>query len=317
MKYINQKWFSLVIAMGLVILMTVMAMVVLEFAVPFSKDIKWIENASNAYYQANSWFEEAMYFISQKPVWSESWKILPSTQTWYSFNIFATWTISPLLLKWNSDFDKDWNKISEWNPIQMEIWSGRINFSSNPKPIAYFRVPDLTWNWGLTLTWSNNIPPSKLNVITWTLTSSNNELLNSSWSEIKADKVCTSAGLKDTTCTSWTDFLLFDNNLYWENLYWTWYTFQNFYDNIGNCKTPGVSCILKIKTINDLRLNNSNNGNTIAPYLEWKINFWSNYVPTRYADINVSGKSYWFKKDLKFSVPQKTVLDTFDFTIFQ
>jgi len=40
MKYINQKGFSLVIAMGLVILMTVMAMVVLEFAVPFSKDIK-------------------------------------------------------------------------------------------------------------------------------------------------------------------------------------------------------------------------------------------------------------------------------------
>lgn len=304
MKYINQKGFSLVIAMGLVILMTVMAMVVLEFAVPFSKDIKWIENASNAYYQANSWFEEAIYFIYKNPVWSESWKTLPSTQTGYSFNISASWKISPIAWKWNSDFDKNWNKISEWNSIQMEIWSGRITNFNNVK--AFFRVPDLTWTSGVTLFWSNN-------VITWKLTSSDGELLNASWSELTADKVCSSTGVKDNTCTNWTTNLLkFDNNLLWVNLSWTWYYFENFYDS--NC-TSGISCILKISVINDLRLNSANG--TIVPYLEWKIYFWNNTVPTRYADINVSGKSYWFKKDLKFSVPQKTVLDTFDFAVFQ
>lgn len=299
MKFKKEKWFSLVIAMLLVIVMTTIAIVVLDFAIPFSRDINGIENASNSYYQANSWFEQAIYFISQNPIWSESWKVLPSTQTGYSFNIFASWSISPALWKWNSDFDSDWNKISEWNSIQMEIWYNKIADWANTK--AYFRVPNLNGDWWLSLAWNKDI-------VTWKLTSSGWNLLIASWSEIKANEVCSSSWT--TTHNACIDTLNFNGiNLWGEDLNWNWNTFQSFYGSY--CSS---SCILKISIINDLNLSSNN---AIVPYLEWKISFWTSPLPTRYADINVSWKSYWFKKDLKFSVPQKSILDTFDFAVFQ
>lgn len=302
MKNSNKNWISLILSMWLVIVMTLIAIVVLDFAIPFSKDIKWIENATNTYYQVNSWFEEAIYFVSQNSVWSESWKtILANKNVDYWFNISASWKISPLSWKWNSDFDSDWNKIFEWNSVQMEIWFWKISDWVNISK-AYFRVPNLNWNWWLTLSWWS------LPIINWKL-SSENKSLDATWSLLLADKICKSSwNISNTACT---DKLIFNDSLFWLDSNLSLLSFKDFYES--NCWASSW-CILKLSVINPLTLTPSN---TKIPYLEWKIDFWNNAIPTRYTDIEASGKSYWFKKEINFWVPQKTGLDTFDFTVFQ
>ena len=58
------------------------------------------------------------------------------------------------------------------------------------------------------------------------------------------------------------------------------------------------------------------NGNRI-PYLEYQIDFWTFTVPQRYTRIQASGKAYGFKKDLEVNIPQTTLNQAFDFTVFQ
>lgn len=301
MKILKKSWFALVLSMMLVLVIVLVAMVVLEIAIPFSRNIKWIENSSNAYYQANTWVEWALRFVSQNTVWTEStnpyvWKSLDS-----KYNITATWQLSPVPWKWDSDFDKDWSKISQWSPIQMQVWYWKITFSPN-EPKAYFRVPNFSlnsWLWVLELNWWN------LSIINWQL-SWVDETLNALPSNyIVANNICKST----VGCNSSTDAVNL-STLVWKDLAWVEYNFKDFYDtNCWNLK----SCILKLSVINKLELKTNN---TIIPYLEWKIDFWSS-VPTRVAEIDVSWKSYGFRKDISVWVPQKTLNDSFDFTIFQ
>jgi Tfp pilus assembly protein PilX len=60
MRQSNKNAFALIIAMGLVIFMVLIAFFILEYMVPFSRNTKGIENASRAYYQAESAIENAL-----------------------------------------------------------------------------------------------------------------------------------------------------------------------------------------------------------------------------------------------------------------
>jgi hypothetical protein len=87
--------------------------------------------------------------------------------------------------------------------------------------------------------------------------------------------------------------------------------FATFYGN--NCTASTASCILKLSIVNKLETINL----TKIPYLEWRIDFWGKSVPLRYEVIQASGKSYGFRKDLELRIPQQTVSEAFDFTVFQ
>ena len=69
----NNKWSSLLLAMWLVMITSLLAFAILEYIIPFSREIKWIENSANAYYQANSWIEEALYSVYIR---NNSWAIV-------------------------------------------------------------------------------------------------------------------------------------------------------------------------------------------------------------------------------------------------
>jgi hypothetical protein len=56
--------------------------------------------------------------------------------------------------------------------------------------------------------------------------------------------------------------------------------------------------------------------NTQIPYLEYKITT-TNSIPDRYTTISSAGKSHGFQKELSVSIPQKTVNQALDFTVFQ
>jgi hypothetical protein len=53
------------------------------------------------------------------------------------------------------------------------------------------------------------------------------------------------------------------------------------------------------------------------PYIEYKINFNSVSVPERYTRIEASGQSYGFRKKIEVQIPQQTLNQAFDFTVFQ
>lgn len=298
---INKSWFSIIIWMWLVLLMTLTAFVILSYMVPFSRSVKWIENASNSYYVSYSWIEKALYYIKTRSnISSETWSTMPATAVWYSYNTFSSWGTIPLTWSWNSEYDKDYNTISPTEPLQIQVWSWYL---TNPWSWIqfYFRVPDLdgdSFANDETLSW-NTLP-----IINWMLSSENDTLI-ASWTYIDAN------GIKKANC-SWTCDWKIDWQA-WLVLSWSAQNFdQTYYNN--NCWTNSW-CSLKFSIINPLELNDASS--TKLPYLEYKITWLSSNFPDRYTKIKSSWKSYWFQKNLEVKIPQQTVNQALDFTIFQ
>lgn len=291
----SKKWFSILVAMSLVILFSLIALFILDYMIPFSRNIKWVENASNAYYQANAGIEQVLWHHGENMVWYQTWNTLSLTPVDFSFDLFAIWTVLPPSWEGNSEYNNDWNILRQGEPIQLEIWDNVINSWSDFK--LYVRVPNLDNNIS---TWEE-LTGTKA-VVNWQLTSKNNAL-NSSWSQLMAGSVNASNLSKslmdifDFTWAQWVDLSDIPMNL------------SPFYAN--ECWS-GSGCILKLSVINSLDLLSGQK----APYLEWQLDAWWD-IPLRYAVIESSGKSYGFKKDLKIRVPQTTVSEAFDFTIFQ
>ena len=297
----NNKWFSLVIAMLLVIILTLLALTILEYIIPFSRDIKWIENSSKAYYQANSWIEDWLYKIYGRNYWWWDTRVEYNENIayWSIGRIFTTtssWKTLPPAWEWNSDYDKDRYIIYSWNPVQLLIWNWNFNNVADSFNIN-FRVPDLDKNWSFdeTLKWG------PLPIINWQLSSSSNTL-NSSWSIFTANDI------------DWTD-----NNmkiLQWVDLNWNETNNQKFWKFYEDNCWVWSWCTLKLSVVNKLQTDEGPNS-IIIPYLEWYIKVWNSIIPLRYTKLATSWKAFWFKKDINVRIPSQTVNEAFDFTVFQ
>ena len=284
----NKKALSLVIAISIILVMSLLALYILEYMIPFSKNTKNIEQSVAAYYQADSGIEDALLSmkVNSGTLDYEKHKAISWVRD-YSISMTSSGQILPPVWQWNSEFDKNYNKIRIGQPIQIEIWKNKIN-PSNFK--LYFKVPDLDYDNSTSEILQST--PDKL--IHWQI-SWNWNTLNASWSQIVVWTINNS------------EISLYSRN--WRNLQDQTKTFWNFYNS--NCWTSSW-CILKLSVINNLELGDW----TAVPYLEWKIDAW-NKIPLRYRIINTTGKSYWFQKNLKVRVPQKTLNQAFDFTVFQ
>jgi hypothetical protein len=287
----KNKWaFSIVLAMILVIIMLLVAYNLLDFLIPFWKNTKGIENASNAYYQSYWQVEQSINFIAKNPIWSSTWTSMDTTAIWSSITMISTWTRIPETWKWNSEFDKDWNRIWPGEPVQLYV-KNWIDWNTNTK--LYFRTPDINWWWAWTLSWWT------LWIINWQI-SGTWYTLNSSWSQITSDEI----NQPDTT-----DLTLWSKN--WLDLDWSWFTFTNAYTNkLNNCSWSW--CSLKLSIINQLITTTW----IPLPYLEYKIVF-NVPVPQQYVDITTEWKSYWFKKTINTKYRVDTTSEAFDFTVFQ
>lgn len=294
----NKSWFSILIWMWLMVLITLTAYVILSFIIPFSKNIKWIENSSVSYYQAYSWIEKALMFLKNRPnLVTETWSVMSDLPKAFSYNTFSSWSKVPEKWYWNSEYSTWYNIISKTEPLQIELWKKVhwINnlFGNNIKFI--FKVPDF-WEWiTYSFSWWNNP------IINWILSSDNNTLY-STWGSV-----------------FWTDIHNSDedeldwiiNNKSWITLLGLSKTFSEFYQE--NCDTDESECVLKMSVLDDLFLINW----TQIPYLEYKIDFWNSNIPDRYTRVESYGKSYGFQKKLDVRVPQQTINQAFDFTVFQ
>jgi len=261
----NKKAFGLIIAMWLVLISSLLAFTVLEFIIPFSKDIKWIENSTRSYYMANSWIESWLFFFSNR-----TWTLLRSetsrVYTWnydYAFTTSSSWTTIPLTWKWNSDFDKDWNTIGVSDPVQLSIWYWFANVNTL---IIDFRVPNLDWINATpeSLSWAT------LPIVNWQISSEDKTLNSTSWSVIKANTICPSV---------WACSSISISTLTWKELDWSSNDLSVFYNT--NCSVATSKCILKFSIVNDLKTT----WGISIPYLEWNLTSWTNKIPLRYSTI--------------------------------
>jgi len=260
----NNKWFSLIIAIWIVIVITLLAFTVLEYIIPFSRDIKWVENSSVAFYQANNWLEVWLYNVSKRNYWwgdtrDEFYKNMDPWNQSYTYSTESSWSVLPPDWEWNSEYDLDRNTIYSWNPIQLVIWNWYFDTFSDVFKLD-FKVPNLDNKWWTTevLSWAS------LPIVNWQLSSSSSSL-NSSWSIITADVV------------NGSEFEM--NTKEWSELSWIEISFVDFYD--ANCNGTLSWCVLKFSIINKLETDDG----VAIPYLEWKINVEDSIIPLRYTKI--------------------------------
>lgn len=316
MKKNNIYGFSIVIAMWLTMVIGLMAFYLLEYMIPFSRNVKWVENSTKAYYQALSWVEEALIYIGTWWIGAENTVALTTSPISTAYDIKNTFPLHPPLNTWNSPLDDDWNIIAPGHPIQIYLPRWITNFSSFR---FYFRVPNFDSN-SATLEEFNDANLIEKDIINWQLLSKTNTLNShpvSSYTDNRIQKnyICDSS--KTTATCTWYRLDIRQ----WYNLQDTNSTLGSFYTT--QCNGADYDCLLKFSIVNELNATTWGVTGTIKkiPFLEYRITFWAWLgavdVPSHIIEVDTSWKSYGYRKDLNISFPQKGTLEAFDFTIFQ
>lgn len=291
---VQKQWFSLLFGIGMVLLMSLLVLSLISYAIPFSKSVKWIENASQAWYQAYSGIEDIL-FQARGSV-GENFSKVSSSPLDYAFKSSGLENRIPKVGEGNSDYDSNWNILSQQEPVQIVIGSGRLSSWVNRLRLN-LRVPD----------YNNDGNPDSLYfvwdpaLVNWQLSSAIDVLYAEPWSYIKGSEI-----------EIWyTGSLWISPKNAGKNLSWTIMNFDSFYSS--NC-SPGNECVLKISLIYPLI--SASNQETFFPYLEYQIQTSQN-IPSRYFSATSSGYANGFTKSLEVSIPQTTTNSAFDFTIFQ
>lgn len=301
----SHQWFSIVLAMWITIVISMIAILILEFIIPFTRNVKSVENWSAAYYFAYSWIEDSLWELSQNDIWHNSWSLFWATSTWSQFNLVSMTSIIPPTWDGNSEYDEDWNRFDPNTPIQLQLNSTSINFDQTE---FRFRVPNISGTWAKTLSGSNDI------IINWIfnwLNWSDPISLNASWTvnNIHYIRVSDIDGIGISIW--WKEGLTLD---------WISCNVNEFYNNNGSCLWEWITSdpVLKLSIVNKIQ----DTDGWMIPYLEYQIHFknwwWSDVpVPGRYSQIDTAGKSYGYKKSMDIKVPQLSTNQAFDFAVFQ
>lgn len=321
----NKKAFSLVIAIWLVLISSLLALTIYEYIFPFSRSVVWMENSAKAYYYANSWIEDALLKLSEEEK-KVDWKIFQN-DLWQSFlnenfasvssilalsrgfvyNIDNIWTVEPEAWKWNSNTDLNYNQISVWNPIQINLKSKSLNPTSLSIQI---KIPTINKIKHILEWWNNSFVSFQLSSALWYLNFDSNSttkffdktaLNKPNWATYKLSEF------------KWNLYLN-SNPVEQKNV-----NFSTAFSQLG-CSVQ--NCILKFSVINKLEAKASGSAvskKIFLPYLEWKIDWkwiWWTFRK-RYTDITSNWKSNAYSRELNIKVPQTTVNEAFDFTVFQ
>ncbi|MDP2103935.1 MAG: hypothetical protein Q8K26_03375 [Candidatus Gracilibacteria bacterium] len=287
-----RKGSALMISMFITVIILLIAIYLLDKIIPYSRDIKGIENGNIAYYRATTAVNEALLSMSSSNPGYETGATTMTNGSGYVLNVSAKGTKLPKAGEGTSEYNRDWNKIGLGNPVQLVLPSG-IDWAAST---ITFRVPDLNKDGNnADQTLSGTTTP----IINWILSGSG-EVLIASGTQITATQIngattqikFNAASIKGGMTLSGTtmDFIPFYNS---------------------KCTT--VQCTLKLSVINPLTLQVT--GETV-PYLEYQANF-DVLVPLQFATINAEGYAGGFRQNITRYVQQLTTNEAMDFTVFQ
>lgn len=284
MIHTKKTWFSLVLAMWIVLLLSLTGLFLMEYMVPFSRSVKWIENASQAFYESQSWVEESVLRVYSWSLWTNHSKLYWEIQD-FEFNFIWNWSTIPASWQWNW-LDDNFSRLSQNEPISLQIWWNNFHTAwssiaieiKTPNGVWLDITPNdeiifvqISWNWGTLYSWS------------WEL-------------------------LKESEVTGSSINLLDRDG---ETLTWSVVTFRDYYSDIW-CQNTGFECILKISLIRPL----ISNSWVSVPFLEYRIST-SDDIPFQNPTVLSQWKSYWFTKTLEVFIPQEVTSSAFDFTVLQ
>ncbi|EKE29848.1 MAG: hypothetical protein ACD_2C00088G0013 [uncultured bacterium (gcode 4)] len=314
----RRKWSALIITIVVIMLVTIMMIYFLEKIVPISKNVKWIENSTIAYYEAQSWIEQWLLAMSwSNPALEATWGTLNVNQK-YEYSLGSLTDKIPLEWEWNSDYSKidlRWNKFWPGDPIQL-VYNSNMQLDNLSIVV---RVPNLDWDCSthVWLDWTGSI------MVNWSINWSWMTLNSASW--ITANQINTYAPATwlpwNWECSwAWAAFTFNGSgwtiNIWnWIDLNWTPKSALAFYNgslwaNWSACN--GWKCNIKFSVINNLKVS----GKSI-PYLEYRLTTSANPIPNQYATINSDWYSYWFKRHIRREMKQLTTNEALDFTVFQ
>lgn len=133
----------------------VIAVYLLEKIVPFSRDIKGVENGNISYYRANTALNEALLSMSGNNPGYETGSSadLLSNGSGIMYQVTAKGKILPQPGQGNSEYDPNWSILAPGKPIQLILPSG-ITWTVDTGTYFTFRIPDLDKNglWEQSLT---------------------------------------------------------------------------------------------------------------------------------------------------------------------
>lgn len=298
MQYSQKTAFSIVFAMWFVLITSITSIYILSFIIPFSKNIKGVEFATHSYYSAYSGIEEALYLYgsgaqNKQYGYEATRNMVGSQDFWY--DISSQWNYIPSVWEGNSEYDTNWNILSPSEPIQLFVGWGNIwNGGTVSFPVIRFRTPDVSWAWRPTLAAATNSW-----AILWQISSTTDTLNPQNNTFITVFDVNNISNIGVNFGSRAGQILSGGSQ-----------TIDTFYSS--NCNSVSAACSLKFSLMTNL----IDMSWTSIPYLEYQI-VSNNAIPLRFSKILAEGNYNGYLKTLEVNIPQQTLNQAFDFTVFQ
>jgi len=304
------KWFSILLAMFITTSVILVAIYLLQMAIPFWRNIAWLEKSQSAYYLWLTSAERASYEVKTSLSWANTAPI--KQVAWYDqenikeSQFIATWssTIFPPPWQWDYDKDKNYNIFSSDKPITF--------YASNANGIENLEI-------------EIKVPPKyKYNSSSMQLEAQNRSIYN--------------PGDATNPIFSWV--MYWKNSQGWEvSMNWI-ITFANLWDNKidfssemewkferkdcssilnvvnGNCWDfdSDEKITFKIYMIKDLKTNHDKD----IKNLIYKIDWWTKAISNRYSAIEAEWISRWYKREVNIQATQiPSWISSLDFTVLQ
>jgi len=111
--------------------------------IPFSRSVKWIENASQAFYESYGWIEESVLKAYSWTVWSSYNKVFSVAQD-YEYSFVWSWDEIPAPGQGNAPDNPNYSRLSQNEPISILV--GWKNYDNPGASISInFRIPNSVW----------------------------------------------------------------------------------------------------------------------------------------------------------------------------